>query len=171
MSPVAVSLNILLLVTEISAAVWYYLRPEIPMPTSASEVPAEKSSPKIEAEVSVQERVQPPQPAALKAETHEEPSAVDSLDLVKGDFTIVLGTFRKEETALNESRRLRAGGVSAFVWPAMVNGTKYFRLATGKFSSGTAAAVELKDMPGDLARGACIQKVIKGAVIHGKQQL
>jgi cell division septation protein DedD len=174
--PVAFVLTLLVLVAGISAAVWYYLQPEIPLLTSASEEAAKHNGPKIAVRVSrsetVQpESVQPPATAAIKTEELKESAAADSVVLAKGEFTIVLATFRKEETAINESRRLRAGGISAFIWPAMVNGAKYYRLATGKFRTGSAAAGELKEMPGNLARGACIQQAIKGVVIHGEQQL
>ncbi len=174
--PVALVLTILVLVAGISAAVWYYLQPESPLRASAMEEPAKNTGPKIAEKVSRPETVQPeivqlPDPAALKAEEHKETAAADSLVLAKGDYTIVLGTFRKETTAVKESRRLNAEGISAFVWPGMVNGTKYYRLATGKFRTGSAAAGGMKEMPGNMARGACIQQAIKGVVIHGEQQL
>ncbi len=95
----------------------------------------------------------------------------DSLVLAKDDYTIVLSTFRAEKTALRELVALRSGGIVAFVWPASLDGTKYYRLTTGKFSTRTAAKEYFKAMPRTTASGAYIQQVIKRVVLHGKKGL
>ena len=93
----------------------------------------------------------------------------DSVVLARGDYTIVLATFRSEKTALRELVALRSGGIVAFVWPASLEGTKYYRLTTGKFSTRSAAKEYFKAMPGTTASGAYIQQVIKSVVLHGKK--
>jgi nucleoid DNA-binding protein len=116
-----------------------------------------------------------PKPAAESSAdeadgVREETASADSLALVKGDFTIVLATFRKAEKAAGEADRFRAGGLPVFVWPASGEGIQYFRLATGKFSTAGGAAEALKHLPPGTDTGnACIQKVIKAIVLHGEQ--
>ncbi|NTW09903.1 MAG: hypothetical protein HGA26_00940 [Chlorobiaceae bacterium] len=120
------------------------------------------------AEASSLPSVPPASSVGDQVETH----AVDSLALAKGDFTIVLATFRRAETANDQARRLRADGVKVFVWPLSARGLQYFRLATGKFSTARSAAEALKTLPSETDAGkACIQKVIKGIVLHGEKGL
>lgn len=95
----------------------------------------------------------------------------DSIVLVKGDYVIVLATFQTERTASNELVPLRSAGIVAFIWPAFVNGMKYYRLMTGKFLTRTAALEKLKKMPEKTAVNAYIQKVKKTVVLHGKKGL
>ena len=95
----------------------------------------------------------------------------DSLVLVKGDYAIVLATFETEKRAHKELAPLRSSGINAFVWPTSMDGTKYFRVMTGRFANYSAAAERLKGMPKKMVDGAYIQQVKKTVVLHGKKGL
>ena len=95
----------------------------------------------------------------------------DSLVLVQGDYALVLATFESEKKALNELAPLRSSGINAFLWPAYMDGMKYFRLMTGRFASRDAAAEQLKGMPAKMVSGAYIQQVKKTVVVHGEKGL
>jgi nucleoid DNA-binding protein len=117
----------------------------------------------------------PGHPAVLAASVpveQEHHAVTDSLALVKGDFTIVLATFRRAETAGMEARRIREEGIPVFVWPASLDGVDYFRIATGQYSTASEASDALREMKmRPDAQQACIQKVIKGVVLHGEKGL
>jgi nucleoid DNA-binding protein len=98
-------------------------------------------------------------------------SANDSLVLAEESYTIVLVTFRKEETVRKEVARFRSEGIKAFVWPAYENGIKYYRLVTGVFPSRDAAGERIGRMAEKNADNAYIQHVIKRAVLHGEKGL
>ena len=116
--------------------------------------------------------VQPPlAEEALYAKELTTSSTADSLVLEKGEYTIVLETFRMEETALKELSRLHSLEIVAHVWPGTVNGNKYYRLMSGKFSTRDAAVEHLKAMPKKIAGGAYIQQVLKKGVFHGEKGL
>jgi nucleoid DNA-binding protein len=95
----------------------------------------------------------------------------DSLVLVTGDYAIVLSTFETEKRAHQQLAPLRSSGIHAFVWPTSMDGTKYFRLMTGRFSSYSAAAERLKGLPKKMVDGAYIQQVKKTVVLHGEKGL
>jgi len=95
----------------------------------------------------------------------------DSLVLVKGDYAIVLATFETEKRAHQQITPLRSSGIKAFVWPTSMDGTKYFRLMTGRFANYSAATVRLKGMPKKMVDGAYIQQVKKTVVLHGEKRL
>jgi nucleoid DNA-binding protein len=123
-----------------------------------SQPSAGEAAPKLSAETAAEARI-----------VRDETAAADSLSLVKGNYTIVLETFRKAEKAAGEASRLRAEGVPVFVWPVSGEGIQYFRIATGKYSTAGGAAEALKNLPPGTETGkACIQKVIKAIVLHGE---
>ncbi len=95
----------------------------------------------------------------------------DSVVLVTGDYTIVLSTFETEKRAYQQLAPLRSSGIKAFVWPTSMDGTKYFRVMTGRFTNYSAAAMQLKAMPLKMVDGAYIQQVKKTVVLHGKKGL
>jgi nucleoid DNA-binding protein len=114
----------------------------------------------------------------LKADNKEphiaaavQPGVPDSVVLEKDDYTIVLATFRSEKSALKERVSLRSEGIISFVWPAFLDGTKYFRLMTGRFSNREKASAHLKGMAAKKAGSAYIQHVIKRVVLHGEKEL
>lgn len=112
---------------------------------------------------------------------HREPSAPvrsagrevanDSLVLAQESYTIVLVTFRKEETIRKEVARYRSEGIKVFVWPAYEKGIKYYRLVTGVFSDRNAAVERIGRMTEKNATNAYIQHVIKRVVLHGEKGL
>jgi nucleoid DNA-binding protein len=112
-----------------------------------------------------------PQPAATVHQTKLSGGVADSLVLVQGDYAIVLATFESEKRALKELLPLRSAGINAFVWPAFMDGVKYFRLMTGKFPNREAAAEHLKGMQKKIVSSAYIQQVKKGVVLYGKKGL
>ncbi|MEI8031957.1 MAG: HU family DNA-binding protein [Chlorobiaceae bacterium] len=107
-----------------------------------------------------------PRPAF--AATSPRPAVPDSLLLEHGEYTIVLATFRQQATAERELIPLRTAGIVAYIWPASLDGLKYFRLMTGKFSSRSAAALRLKELPGKAAGDGYVQQVYKRVVLHGE---
>jgi len=98
-------------------------------------------------------------------------AVADSLVLQKGDYAIVLATFESEKRAFVELAPLRSAGINAFLWPASMDGMKYFRVMTGKFSSREAAEGQLKGMPRNSVRGAYIQQAKQSIVVYGKKGL
>jgi len=95
----------------------------------------------------------------------------DSLKLFKGDYAIVLATFKTEKGAHQQLVPLRSSGIKAFVWPSSMDGTKYFRLMTGRFANYTAASERLRGMPKKMVDGAYIQQVKTTVVLHGEKGL
>ncbi|NTW57097.1 MAG: hypothetical protein HGB20_08670 [Chlorobiaceae bacterium] len=107
-------------------------------------------------------------PSGARVET----AMPESLVLGKGDYTIVLATFHKRETASGQAVFFRTGGVPVFVWPTKTGESQYFRLATGKFPTASAASENLSKMPPEVVDGqARIQKVTKEIVLHGEKEL
>jgi len=150
------------------SALLYYGKPEVIFSTSSRPHTENKVMPLVHKEIVSG----PEQPAvALNAKALSAEGATDSLVLEKGEYTIVLETFRLEQTALKERSRLQAEKVAAYVWPGSVNGIKYYRLMTGKFSNRAAASERLKSLPKKIAGSAYIQQVLKKGVIHGEKGL
>ncbi len=98
-------------------------------------------------------------------------SVADSLLLEHGEYTIILATFRQKATAEHELIALRSAGIDSYIWPASVDGVKYYRLMTGRFSSRTAASNRLKELPAKASGDAYIQHVIKRVVLYGEKGL
>ncbi|NTV91751.1 MAG: hypothetical protein HGA72_00280 [Chlorobiaceae bacterium] len=59
--------------------------------------------------------------------------------LEKGEFTIVLATFRTAKVALGELAKLKESGLKVFIWPVSDKGKKYYRLALGRYGSRNEA--------------------------------
>jgi hypothetical protein len=97
--------------------------------------------------------------------------AADSLVLAQGEYALVLATFESENRAFKELAPLRTQGINAFVWPAFMDGVKYFRLTTGRFATREAAAAQLKAMPANISNDAYLQQVKKTVVLHGEKGL
>ncbi|MEI8185118.1 MAG: HU family DNA-binding protein [Chlorobiaceae bacterium] len=114
---------------------------------------------------------QKPQLAVASKDLSRVSALVDSLDMEKGEYTIVLETFRLEQTALKERTRINEKGIVAYVWPVSGNGNKYYRLVTGKFSTRESAVEHLKGMPEKIAGSAYIQQVVKKGVFYGRKGL
>jgi nucleoid DNA-binding protein len=108
--------------------------------------------------------------AILTVTSNELPigTAADSVVIEKGDYTIILETFRMEGTAFKEQARLKSEGIIAYIWPAHLHGIKYYRLTTGKFSNREEAIKRMKGMPEKITGSAYIQQVLKKSVLHGK---
>lgn len=108
-------------------------------------------------------------PSSASVRQRELPvAAADSLLLVQGDYAIVLATFESEKRAIKELVPFRSAGIHAFLWPASMDGIKYFRLMTGRFATREAAAAQLKQMPAIMVIGAYIQQVKKNVVVYAK---
>ena len=107
----------------------------------------------------------------LRSPERQAGGAADSVTLEKGEYTLVLATFRKEVTARKELVPFRSAGIVTFVWPASVDGVQYYRLMTGRFSTYAAAAEHRKSLPRKIAERSYIQHVIKRAVLHGEKEL
>ena len=149
-------------------AVYYYGKPEAIVPVAA--IPHRES--KI-ATVVQKERVRvKPQPAeSVTVKGLSGGVATDSLVLEKGEYTIVLETFRSERTALEELARLHAEGITAYLWPAYLKKMKYYRLMTSKFADRDEAVKHLKSMPKKITGTAYIQHVSKKGVYYGQKGL
>jgi len=93
------------------------------------------------------------------------------LELAPESYTIVLVTLSKPESLHKELVRLRSEGVIAFVWPAEVNGIKYYRIITGIFSNRHAAKERIGQLTQKTADDAYIQHLLKRVVLHGEKGL
>lgn len=118
------------------------------------------------------------QPVALEAPAAPAPTAPlvppapkDSVLLEQGEFTLVLATFSREETALREQERLAGLGVEVAVWPAYADGKRYWRLRTGRFTERYAARNARRELPDVVGAPAYVQEVLKRVVHHGKTSL
>ena len=110
-------------------------------------------------------------PPSQKSPKSSAIAAADSLVLLKGEYAIVLATFESEAKAFRELAPLRNSGMSVFIWPAFMQGEKYFRITTGRFATREAANEQLKLIPAKMANGAYIQQVKKTVVVYGKKGL
>ena len=110
-------------------------------------------------------------PVASATGAQAERALADSLVLVKGDYAIVLATFESERRAFRELAPLRSAGIHAFLWPASMDGVKYFRLMAGRFSRREAAEEQIKGLPKKMVSGAYIQQVKQTVVLHGEKGL
>ena len=149
-------------------AYFYYSSPEAPVSIPAPLYRESKLKAVVHQEAVI---VQKPPVESVSSNELSGSSVSDSLILEKGEYTIVLETFRMEQTALKEIERLREQEIVAYVWPGALNGVKYFRLMTGRFSDRDRAKESLKSMPKKIAGGAYIQQVIKKGVFHGAKGL
>ena len=149
-------------------AVLYYRKPEATVPIAALPPMESKVTPVIHNKtVSVK-----PQPAeTVNVKEFSAGGTTDSLVLEKGEYTIVLETFRSERTALKELERLHSEGIITFIWPASVNKMKYYRLMTGKFANSNEAVKQLKAIPKSIAGSAYIQQVLKKGMTYGQKGL
>ena len=161
--PLSVLLGVLLLV-----AYFYYGNPEAPVSIPSSVYRESRLKPVVrQAAVIVQKS-----PAGTVYSKELSGNGVaDSLILEKGEYTIVLETFRMEQTALKEIDRLCAQEIVAYVWPGSLDGVKYFRLMTGRFSNRDKARDSLKGMSKKIAGSAYIQQVLKKGVVYGAKGL
>ena len=159
----------LLFVLSLLAAYFYYASPEEAIVSTPAPVFQEKKlKPVVHQDTVIVQK--PPTEAVISKELSES-SVADSLVLEKEEYTIVLETFRMEQTALKEIDRLQSQEIAAYIWPGALNGQKYFRLMTGKFSNRDGAKEYLKSMPKKIAGGAYIQQVLKKGVFHGAKGL
>jgi septal ring-binding cell division protein DamX len=157
-----------LIVICVLLAVLYYGKPEAIFPVAAVPHTESKVTPAVHKErVSLGE--QPAEVVNIKALSGN--GSADSLVLENGEYTIVLETFRLEQTARKERARLQAQDIVAYVWPGSVNGIKHYRLMTGKFLSRDRAVVHLKGLPKKIAGSAYIQQVLKKDVFYGEKGL
>ncbi|MFZ4525890.1 MAG: HU family DNA-binding protein [Chlorobium sp.] len=115
--------------------------------------------------------VVPPHSAPAAYPIKSPGGVADSLLLVTGDYAIVLSTFETEKRAYQQLAPFRSSGIKAFVWPTSMDGTKYYRVMTGRFANYSEAADRLKGMPQKMVDGAYIQQVKKTVVLHGKKGL
>ena len=158
----------LLFVLSLMAAYFYYVSPEAIVSIPAPVYQEKKLRPVVHQDQVI---IQKPPAEAVPSKELSASSVADSLVLEKEEFTIVLETFRMEQTALKEIDRLRSEKIPAYVWSGALNGQKYFRLMTGKFSTRDGAKEYLKGMPKKIAGGAYIQQVLKKGVFHGAKGL
>ena len=97
--------------------------------------------------------------------------ALDSVVLEKGDYTIVLATFKKEDTAIKELAALRPKGIKSFVWEVSSGRVKYYRLVTGSFSGSSEAAGQIRGLSEKTQGSPYIQHIIRKVVLYGKKGL
>ncbi|MCX6178415.1 MAG: HU family DNA-binding protein [Chlorobiales bacterium] len=146
----------------------YYWQPEAILSSSTAK-PAENK-----VTIAVQRETIPVKKLPTVAMNSQELSTggvADSVVLEKGDYIIVLETFRLERTALKEQARLHSKGLMAYVWPGSVNGVQYYRIVTGKFLNRNEALTYIKSMPEKIAGSIYIQQVIKKGILHGEKGL
>lgn len=97
--------------------------------------------------------------------------ALDSVVLEKGDYTIVLATFKKEDTAIKELAAMRSKGITAFVWETSSGRVKYYRLVTGSFSGSSEAAGQTRNLAEKTQGSPYIQHIISKVVLYGEKGL
>lgn len=117
--------------------------------------------------------VQPPRGSEVVAEVRERASGSlsgSSMLLEAGEYTVVLATFRKKQTAERELSRLRVPGTSLFIWPVTGKGRQYYRLAAGRFTT-LARAKSWMDSLGLGRKGSCIQQAKRRVELHAEKGL
>ncbi len=165
--PYAIPLSLLFFISVL-LAVLYYRKPEAIFPVASLPYTESKVTPAVHTE-RVRLGEQPAEVVNVKELSGK--GAADSLVLENGEYTIVLETFRLEQTARKERARLKVEEIISYVWPGSVNGIKYYRLMTGKFSSRDRAGEHLKGLPKKIAGSAYIQQVLKKDVFYGEKGL
>jgi nucleoid DNA-binding protein len=91
--------------------------------------------------------------------------------LERGEYSVVLATFRKEQTAREELKKASVPGFPVFIWPVTGAGKKYFRLAAGRFSTAGAAAVWMDSTGIGRDGKAYIQQAKRSVVPYGEEGL
>jgi len=91
--------------------------------------------------------------------------------LEEGEYSVVLGTFRKKETAERESGSFRFPETGVFIWPVTGKGERYYRLATGRFNSFAAAEAWMDSTGLGRSGKAYVQQAKRRVVLHGKEGL
>lgn len=95
----------------------------------------------------------------------------DSLQLTGGHYTLVLATFKTITGATAQIRQFKATGLVTYIWPAMMNGERYYRLATGDYTTYGAADTARHTLSGNQESGAYIQKINQTVVVYAKQSM
>lgn len=105
-------------------------------------------------------------------------NAVDSLPrngeqvlLETGEYSVVLGTFRKKESAEREIGSIHFSGTGVFIWPVTGKGKSYYRLAAGRFNSFAAARAWMDSTGAGRNGKAYVQQAKRRVVLHGKEGL
>jgi len=92
--------------------------------------------------------------------------------LEPGEFTVVLATYRKQQTAEREMKRMSIPGAVLFVWPVTGSGKQYYRLAAGRFSSHVEAEAWVDSSGLGRSTGTVsIQRANRRVVLHGETGL
>jgi len=91
--------------------------------------------------------------------------------LEEGEYSVVLGTFRKKETAERESGSFRFPETGVFIWPVTGKGERYYRLAAGRFNSFAAAEAWMDSTGLGRSGKAYVQQAKRRVVLHGEEGL
>ncbi len=98
-------------------------------------------------------------------------SARDGALLEVGEYAVVLATFQRKQSALQERRRVMVPGAVVFIWPVTGGGRQYYRLAAGRFRSSGAAAAWMDSTGLGRDGKAYIQQAKRRVVPHGEEGL
>lgn len=98
-------------------------------------------------------------------------SARDGALLEVGEYAVVLATFQRKQSALQERRRIMVPGAVIFIWPVTGGGKQYYRLAAGRFRSSGAAAAWMDSTGLGRDGKAYIQQAKRRVVPHGEEGL
>ncbi|WP_449258758.1 SPOR domain-containing protein [Chlorobium limicola] len=91
--------------------------------------------------------------------------------LEEGEYSVVLGTYRKKETAEREVRSVSLSETVFFVWPVIGKGKQYYRLAAGRFTSFGAAKAWMDSTGLGRSGKAYVQQAKRRVVLHGEEGL
>ncbi|MBN1279593.1 MAG: SPOR domain-containing protein [Chlorobiaceae bacterium] len=89
--------------------------------------------------------------------------------LEEGEYAVVLGTFRKKETAERGIGSVSVSGAVVFIWPVTGKGKRYYRLAVGRFASFDAAEAWMDSTGFGRSGKAYVQQAKRRVVLHGEE--
>lgn len=99
------------------------------------------------------------------------PSSGSGFFLQPGEYTVVLATYRKKQTAERERIRFDVPGSEVFIWPVTGNGRQYYRLAAGRFPNRGKAEAWMDSTGLGRTGKAYIQQANRRVVLHGEKGL
>jgi cell division protein FtsN len=102
-------------------------------------------------------------PVTHKVEQERAPSSLPKTvaNDVVGKFTVQVSAYTKEPDAVEHTKALKDKGFSAFYIPASVNGTTWFRVNVGLYSTSKEAQDYMKKIVGADIKSAIVKKIVQ----------
>ena len=102
-------------------------------------------------------------PVSHQVDAERQPSSLPKsvANDVVGKFTVQVSAYMKEPDAVEHTKALKDKGFSAFYIPATVNGTTWFRVNVGLYSSSKEAQDYMKKIVGQEIKSAIVKKIVQ----------